>query len=341
MNESGSEQSRPVVLPGYTSENITLTSTYSVVILVGVFCNLVIIIIVWRKRSMQTTTNILLVNNACADLLTLLWCIPFLCLKFFPRPTGLLADIVCILITKQNITSVTLAVSVLTLCLLAVERYNALLKPMKDHLRLSKGTVGYALLGVWSVSIMLGLPLFFKTYYNSSKGKCRFHFQTRVFWIASGSSLLFVLSVICFCYLRIVKGLYFSKTICAAQPTIDKCREIREKRKVIKLLLMISVAFVLCLMPRVLYCFFSSLLNNKKDIGVFKRISFLFLICNSALNPVICISQNSNYINSLRVLYHSITDVGPWKKTRNTTRRRIFPYLRKSGKDTSAVWRTW
>lgn len=299
---------------GYSTENIVLTSFYSLIILVGVFSNVVIICVVFRKRQMQTTTNILLASNACADLLTLLWCIPFLSLKFFPHPTGLVGNIVCVLVTKQNVTSITLCVSMLTLCLLAIERYNALLKPMKENLRLSKGTVGYALLCVWTLSTIFGLPLFIKTYYEESTRRCKFHFETRLFWIVSGSCLLILISITCFCYSRIIKGLYFTNAVCAAKPTIDKHREVCEKRKVLKLLLFITSAFVLCLTPRVLYFFFSPLMKHKKDISVFKRLSFLFLISNSTINPVICLTQNTNYITCLQNMYRRIKLIRIWRK---------------------------
>lgn len=50
---------------------------FSVVILVGFFGNLLVVLVVTFNKQMRNTTNLLILNLAVADLLFIVFCVPF------------------------------------------------------------------------------------------------------------------------------------------------------------------------------------------------------------------------------------------------------------------------
>jgi len=292
----------------YSTEEIDriLAPVYVVVIIFGVVGNIIVITVIKSTRSMHTTTNFLLLNLSVADLLTLLWCIPYKVLVFvFDHPSGTAGNYLCKFFTSYNVTVITLTVSIFTLTVLSVERYRALIKPLHHRLRLDLETVWYAIAAVWIAATAFMIPLFVVTKYIPSANTCR------VAWPSKSQEDLYSLSIMIFsifipllvtlvCYIRIIKGLYFSNTICAIPAGAQQASDLQEKRKIVKILLVVTSAFVLCFLP---YASFRIVVAsaNSSDYESYSRLQslreiFKFLsYSSSCFNPVIYAVQSSNY----------------------------------------------
>ena len=281
------------------AETIVFTCIYSIVILCATCGNSVLIIVVWKTKTMRTTTNYLLANISMADLLTAVACIPFVIIKLLEHPTGTLGSVLCVLVTKNSLPSLTMIVSILTLGLLAVERYHALLRPMRHKLRLTESSVWYAIIGTWVTAFLSSLPLFVNTKFDELAVKCRFTFDGRIYWILAGITMLLVLITICYCYLKIIQGLYFQRIV-RVDSMSTQGEDVRNKKRIIRLLISVTVAFAICFAPRMMYLFFAPYLEGKVNVGLFRRISYLLLIANSSVNPIIYCSQSSNYRMAVR-----------------------------------------
>ena len=101
---------------GQPYENIGLIDfflipAYAVVIFIGFVGNVLVIAVIKTKRPMHTTTNYLLANLAVADLLTLLWCIPGLVMRYVAHPSGVLGDYLCKFVTMHHVAGITQLVS--------------------------------------------------------------------------------------------------------------------------------------------------------------------------------------------------------------------------------------
>ena len=119
-----------------TPFNIAMVALYGAVILVGLTGNLMLIAILWRKRTMRTTTSLLLANVAAADVISLLLCpIPYAVSLTNLHPTGLLGDYICKIFTGYTTTCVTVSVTYITLVVLAVEPHHAIVKPLSGRLK--------------------------------------------------------------------------------------------------------------------------------------------------------------------------------------------------------------
>ena len=236
-----------------TRKNLALLFSYLVLSAIGVVGNSLVITLIARKRGMRSTTNILLAFVAVADLISLISFVPFASFLVFPPPGGLLGAIFCCIFVRPNVASLTIAVSITTLVLLAIERYLALLKPMKNRLRLNKDNITYWVSGILLYALALPVPLFVFTLFDKQERTCKYNFgihDRRDYFAVFGFGVALAVAVICFCYWRIIKGFYFgSRKVCVSA-------ELQQKRKVVKLLFLITLAFIVCFIPRVIYFFF-------------------------------------------------------------------------------------
>lgn len=276
---------------------IALTCAYFVIIFTGLVGNSLIIHAVRTNRSMHTTTNYLISNIAVADLTTMATCLPFIILKFVVHPSGAFGRFLCTVFTKNNLSTITLSVSILTLCILAVERYNALVNPLQHHLRMTKRASLIAIFITWLLALFAALPLLIFTDFDEKYHYCRFTFKTHLYWIAVGSLTFLVLVVICYCYIKVLREIYRKRLLgagsCAPQWLNNETA--RNKRKVIHLLLSLTLAFVLFFVPRMVYLFFSPYMGNSVNLSSFRRLTYFLVVCNSCVNPIICAFQSDNY----------------------------------------------
>ncbi|KAL9989373.1 hypothetical protein ACROYT_G003915 [Oculina patagonica] len=235
--------------------DFVLLPSYAVIVIVGLTGNSLILTVVKRKRYMHTTTNFLLANLALADLLTLLWCIPGIALNGFVRhPDGLLGDILCKFITMNHIAGISLLVAGLTLTLVSVERYNALVNPLKVNLRLTLGNVKYAIAIMWIFGFIFVLPLFVVEDWDETRRHCIMTWEkpfSTIYWSFLATVVITSFLVVCFCYFNIIRGLYFTKKICAENLTSSSQEETQAKRKIVKLSITITVIFMACFFPYV------------------------------------------------------------------------------------------
>ena len=278
--------------------NVPLIVSYTIMSIIGIAGNSLVITLIRRNRSLRSTTNILLAFVAVSDLISLICFIPFAFFLAFPLPGGVLGAVFCWVFARPNAASVTIAVSLTTLALLAIERYHALVKPLNNRLRLTKDNVFYWIFGISVYAIALAIPLFIFTVFDKQNKTCTYDFGKngrRIYFSVFGFGVSLAMAVICYCYWRIIKGFYFgSQKVCVSE-------ELQHKRKVVKLLLFVTVAFIVCFTPRVIYFLF-----YYSTKGLFHQISLFMLHCNSAMNPIILGFQSENYRNGFKEL---ITEV--------------------------------
>ena len=110
--------------------------------------------VVCRKKSMQSVTNLFIMNLALSDILMCLLAVPFTPISFF-QEYWILGEFLCHLIPFSLTISV--YVSTLTSLAIAIDRYFVIVHPFKPRMKLG---VCILLIGViWVVSISISLPL--------------------------------------------------------------------------------------------------------------------------------------------------------------------------------------
>ena len=267
--------------------------------IVGLIGNVLVIRIVHKTREMHTTTNYLLFNLACSDVFSILWA-P---LYYFSHLNGYLGDGFGQFVSKFRLLSeISIAVSSFTLTVLAVERYHALQKPFRTGLRLKEDNIKQAITLIWISSLLLCLPFFFfqewSETYSTCIGPWSLHKNkaTKVYIIIySIFSTYIPLTIMLYCYGSLVKGLYFTNTVCRES---DGERSAEKKRLVITFILAtagFTIGFTLFIV------FYTVILSGEDEqIGfkLYSDISSVFVLlfnCSLCLNPILYAFRSSNF----------------------------------------------
>ena len=269
---------------------------YSCNLLVSVLGNSTVIYIVYKHKDMRTTTNLLLVNMACADILvaTLYMAnqLKFLYLfnKWFGGVTGL---ILC----KTAFASQYLpaCATVWSTAVISIDRLLTIISPLKKSFI---STYCKTILGsIWLFSSLLigHWVLFPRFLFINKMWFCIFRPKFSFLFHFQHASLAFVLavplvriilsySIICYrLHNRKVPGLNTNQQVQRVAATA---------RKVSRLTIVIISSFPFCWLP--FFLFVAIVRDPYKIPVVFISVIWLSQLYN-AFNPVICISSNTNF----------------------------------------------
>ena len=263
------------------------------------------IAIVAKTREMRTTTNFLLTNLAVADIITLLWAPIVLGFSVSDyQPPEEIADFICTFFAGNGVTSIAMSVSVLTLTILSIERYHALVKPYATKRRLTKKQCQFVIPVVWVASVLLMLPVFTNSRYYASLKRCidTWNLELAHTMKAYVTTIFAILVItpfflITLCYSQIIKGMYFTKTVFSQEAS----QSVVSKRKLTKTLLLVTIVFYMSYLPftvLVIYCSFIGYQNlgaSKDALLMVFRVFGLLGIVNSSLNPILYAFRSANY----------------------------------------------
>ena len=149
----GCEPKCPEELSGRIKVLIILA--YSAVSLIAIAGNVSVCYIVAAYQRMRTVTNYFIVNLACSDILMAVMCIPFtfianLLVGFWPFGAAM-----CPLVMYLQVVSV--LSSAFTLVAISLDRFIAILLPLRKKLTTRKALPLIAI--IWLLSLIIGLPV--------------------------------------------------------------------------------------------------------------------------------------------------------------------------------------
>lgn len=303
-NISAANDTGPTEVPynvNHTEEIIKVV-IFWLIIVVGFVGNSLVIAVVKMFRSMRTTTNYLLVNVACADITTLVFtAILFIIMqRKGPVYSRAFASFLCKFIYTNTISIITLLVTALTLTVLALERYNALVKPMLISRRLTINKIAYVIIVIWLVAIAMMIPLFATLDYDLNSRSCS-HGDAEFEMMIYIDCLIVILtlvpfSLIAFCYTQIIYGMYFKKAACRRKIERGHVQEeMIEKRRLVTLLILLTVIFFIAFIPYgVLLILKVSKVSHTHVLHLQSGSQYLTLL-NCAVNPLIYAFQSSSY----------------------------------------------
>ncbi|XP_075906521.1 D(3) dopamine receptor isoform X1 [Nelusetta ayraudi] len=133
---------------------------YSLLILAIVFGNVLVCLAVLRERSLQTTTNYLVVSLAVADLLVASLVMPWVVYLEVVGGAWLFSRLYCNVFVTLDVMMCT--ASILNLCAISIDRYMAVVMPvMYNTSHRSKKRVFVMIATVWVLAFAVSCPLLF------------------------------------------------------------------------------------------------------------------------------------------------------------------------------------
>ena len=147
--------------PGSLTEQVFKSIAFFIIIFGSLLGNVLVICVVILNRQMRTVTNYLIVNMAVADLLVTAFTMPvtfkLLVTGHMDWSNGVLSEILCKVIPFSQ--SLSIASSVLSLTAIAVDRFLAIMFPLKRFITFQ---MSYGIMAViWIVGIAVSSPILY------------------------------------------------------------------------------------------------------------------------------------------------------------------------------------
>ena len=266
---------------------------------IGFIGNVLVIRIVHKTRQMHTPTNYLLANMAVSDVITILL---FSCHKFtenqLERVSHKFATFAC---KALSIVKICVMVSSITLTVLALERYHALLKPFRTELRLSEDNVKKAIVFIWTTSVVICFPQFFFVEWSEKHTSCVEPFnivteERKIYTLLYVSIFIMQSTIMFFCYASLIRGLNFTAKVCPENVEEGDS----EKKKLVLTFLLASLAFLIGYGPFIVLCILVASEDNEQNndselYSVLEAVSRFLFELTLCLNPILYAFRSSSY----------------------------------------------
>ncbi|XP_023698179.2 prokineticin receptor 1b [Paramormyrops kingsleyae] len=267
-----------------------------------------------RYKKLRNLTNLLIANLAVSDFLVAVVCCPFLVdyyvVKQLSWDHGLL-----LCASVSYLQTVSLYVSTNALLAIAVDRYMAIVHPLRP--RMKHQTAYCLIVGVWIVPVLISIPSAYfasETTYPHGSSQTSKVFCAQIWPVDKQlyyrSYFLFIFGVefvgpvltMTLCYLRISQELWF-KTVPGYQ-TEQIRRRLRGRRKTVVVLIGILTAYILCWAPyygfAILRDFYPTVISREKNSLVAFYIIECIAMSNGMINTLCFVSVRNNTVKHLR-----------------------------------------
>ncbi|XP_054146332.1 prokineticin receptor 1 [Melozone crissalis] len=305
-------------LPLDSEDDMTKTRTFFTakivigVALVGIMLvcgigNFIFIAALTRYKKLRNLTNLLIANLAISDFIVAIVCCPFEMDYYVVQQLSWEhGHVLCA--SVNYLRTVSLYVSTNALLAIAVDRYLAIVHPLKPRMNYQTATILIAL--VWVISILLAIPsAYFATetvlfiVKNQKKFFCgqiwpvdQQMYYKSYFLFIFGIEFVAPVITMTLCYARISQELWF-KTVPGFQ-TKQIRKRLQCRRKTVMVLMCILTAYVLCWAPfygfTIVRDFFPTLLVKEKHYLTAFYIVRCIAMSNSMINTMCFITVKNN-----------------------------------------------
>ncbi|CAL1260954.1 unnamed protein product, partial [Larinioides sclopetarius] len=264
---------------------IFLSCCYGTISLVSVVGNLLVLIIVAISRRMRTVTNYYIANLATADIVIGLFAIPFH-FQAALLQRWVLPPFMCAFCPFIQVMSVN--VSVFSLAAIAVDRYRAVMHPIKA--KTAKGSAKWAILFIWVLGSLMGVPyamaLRVSMVYDPETGEYSKPFCRNVgipiyWWKVYNYVLVCLQYVVPLIVITLVYAIIGMKLKDAPIPGNSEGERdnavLKNRKKVIHMLFIVVALFGFCWFPLQLYNFFQEVWP---EINSYKYINLIWFTCH-------------------------------------------------------------
>ena len=310
------------ILDNSVSVKIVLILVYSTIMLSSLVGNALILVILHQRKELRKTTNFFIVNMAVSDFVYPISVIPLRLAKISSSstrwPLGSTTGFFCKVI--KFLFSTSYAVSAGSLVCIAVDRFVAVVFPMKAHLVSSRfRSVVIVAIWIWAgMTNALDLYVYGLVELRNGETACT-HFNNLIFSfkiykiVRIGLFIIGPLIIITILYCVIAVTL--KKQDRSLRGTSVHQKDQR-KQQAIKMTVCVIASFYVCIFPSALL---NALNENQMSCSIFKMLRFssdAMLYLSSSMNPIICII----FVQSFRQGFKEI--IMCWRKC-FTTRRNL------------------
>ena len=297
---------------------IGVTVAYSFILCVSLVGNFLIVLIVYKTPTLRKPINMLIANMAMSDLLFPIFLFPLRLAEFHVGSWiigGALGQALCKLhIFLANVSGV---VSIQSLVLIAVDRFRAVVVPLRSRL-ITRKLCPFFIIATWITAMAVLSPFLVA----NKVVKYRERLMCVSLWmeIFGGTFENYALAVVVvffyipFVLVVVLYSIILMKLKMQAHPGEQSVsgeeQRTRRNRNVLKMAIAIVVVFFICLIP-----YFSNFVIARfsaPDSSIWFSCSFILYVIvtrsisytNCAINPIICLIFSNNYRQALKRLVY-------------------------------------
>lgn len=288
---------------------------YCVIILISALGNSMTIVVVWRNKTMRRTFHCFIVNLAATDLTITLIYMPRV-IVIWLRGTdwtieGIFGSVLCKIVPYLH--GVSILVSILTLLTLAIDRFFAIVFPLKLELFTVKSSK-LVIVFIWVLAMAVRFPYFLSLKVLFHKSRSEFSCDANMkrtfknsnardiyytFLLIAFYALPFVLIIASYTVIVITLRRYKTPSDKEIAKLVQRSRG-KASRKVIYMLLTVTAAFIFCWLTY----FIGQIVFDPLPCDL--RFWRLFLAhSNSALNPCLFAVFNEKFRKGYKRLLRS------------------------------------
>ena len=287
--------------------------TYCLFVIVALAANSLIVIIVYKTPNLRKPINYFIANMASSDLLFPIFWIPWFLSSLHTNLFligGQLGQALCKLVSFFSFVSC--AVSIQNLILIAVDRFGAVVFPLRSPLVRSK-LCPFFINATWVFAIVFNSQyLLTLELVEHPEGAWCVRRWKRVFGESSSFASFLLAYNILFTYipvllLVILYSIIFIKLKTQVHPgeqsTNNQQQRDRRNRNVLQMSIAIVTVFVLCWLPYSINVLILRYQDNFTHFScsfwIYFRVAYYMACAYCAINPIICFMFSSNYRKAL------------------------------------------
>ena len=281
---------------------------YGLIVIIGVIGNMLVVVVVVSNKQMRNTTNLLIINLAAADLLFIIICVPFTA-AIYVLPVWPFGEVWCKI--YQYMVNVTAYASVYTLVCMSLDRYLAVVHPLRSMTIRTERNANIVISLMWVVILIVNFP----TALDHGLITYRMLGEERVaclnLHIQEPKAQMMYASFFTFGYLvpllsvSILYGFMLNRLLYRAIPGkgSQSSESIRSKKRVTYMVIIVVVIFALCWLPIQVIFLMLYVFNNYPEGTIFtaiKLVSSCLAYMNSCVNPFLYAFLSENFRKSFR-----------------------------------------
>ncbi|XP_077172228.1 LOW QUALITY PROTEIN: galanin receptor 2b-like [Paroedura picta] len=272
----------------FSPASVVVPVIFSLIFLLGVVGNSLVLAVLLRNgQTGHNSTNLFILNLGLADFFFIIFCVPFQA-TIYSLEGWVFGSFMCKAV--HFFIYLTMYASSLTLAAVSVDRYLAIRYPLRSRELRTPCNAVAAMVVIWGLSVVFSGP--YLSYYDLIEWEASYIcvpgweewrrkiMETSTFAFGYAIPVL----IVSLSYTRTIKYLWT-----AVDPVEDMSESKKAKRKVTKMIIIVTVLFCLCWLPYhvvVLRYLYGDFPFNQTTYA-FRLLSHCMAYANSCLNPIV------------------------------------------------------